>query len=174
MTLEFILILPFLVVTLLAIAQYSVALLIRQAVTHAATVGAREAGKYEDIEEVARVVDAVLEDTYNIDVATVTVPAGTPPLEDPVTAVADSGVRMVLEVGQPDTAGRVATPYYFGDTNVTCDPPATPVVQPDEVRVTVCIDLGRSPMCNWLFSFSPDYIDFSNRCFSVSSLVKKE
>ncbi|HPM81584.1 MAG TPA: pilus assembly protein [Candidatus Anammoximicrobium sp.] len=174
MTLEFILILPFLVVTLLAIAQYSVALLIRQAVTHAATVGAREAGKYEDIEQVARAVDAVLEGAHDLDVATVIVPAGTPPLEDIVTAVANSGVRIVLEVGQPDAAGRNATPYYFGDTNVTCDPPASPVVQPDEVRVTVCIDLGRSPMCNWLFSFSPDYVDFSNRCFSVSSLVKKE
>lgn len=173
-TLEFILILPFLVVTLLAIAQYSVALLIRQSLTHAATVGAREAGKYEDIEEVARVVDAVLDGAHNIDVATVTVPGGAPPLEDTVTAVADSGIRIVMEVGQPDAAGRNATPYYFGDTNVTCNPPATPVVQSDEVRVTVCIDLGRSPMCNWLFSFSPDYVDFSNRYFSVSSLVRKE
>lgn len=173
-TLEFILVLPFLVVTLFAIAQYSVALLVRQAVTHAATVGAREAGKYEDIEEVARVVDAVLDGAHDIDVATVTVPGGTPPLEDTVTPVANSGVRIVLEVGQPDAAGRNATPYDFGDPNVTCEPPATPVVQSDEVRVTVCIDLGRRPMCSWLYSFSPDYVDFSNRCFRVSALVKKE
>ncbi|NLF73396.1 MAG: pilus assembly protein [Candidatus Anammoximicrobium sp.] len=173
-TLEFILILPFLVVTLLAMVQFSVALIVRQAVTHAATVAAREAGKYEDIQEVARVVDAVLQSAHGIDVATVTVPGGTPPLEDEVTAVVDSGVRIVLEVGQPDAAGRNATPYDFGDTNVTCNPPAAPTLQSDEVRVTVCIDLGRRPMCSWLYSFSPDYVNFSNRCFSVSALVKKE
>jgi hypothetical protein len=170
-TLEFILVLPFLVVTLLAVAQYSVALLVRQAVTHAATVGAREAGKYEDMEEVARVVDAVLQASHCIDVATVVIAAPPAPREDTVTAVADSGVRIILEVG--DLSGTpVSTP--FGDPLVTCIPPANPVVEPDEVRVTVCIDLGRRPMCSWLYSFSPDYVNFSNRCFSVSSLVKKE
>ncbi len=174
-TLEFILVLPFLVVTLFAIAQFSVALIIRQAVTHAATVGAREAGKYEDIEEVARAVDAVLEGAHNIDVAIVTTTATPPwPSTDTVTAVANSAVRIVLEVGQPDAAGRNLTPYYFGDTNVTCNPPTSPVVQSDEVRVTVCIDLETCPMCNWLYSFSPEYVNFGNRCFSVSSLVKKE
>ena len=167
-------VLPLLVVTLFAVAQFTVALLVREAVSQAAAVGAREAGKYEDIEQVARVVDAVLDGAHDIDVATVTVPAGTPPLEDTVTAVANSGVRIVLEVGQPDAAGRNATPYDFGDMNVTCDPPVTPVLQSDEVRVTVCIDLGRRPVCSWLYSFSPDYIDFSTRCFRVSSLVKKE
>lgn len=175
-TLEFILVLPFLVVTLLAVAQFSVALIVRNAITQAATVGAREAGKYEDIEEVARAVDAVLENTHGIDVATVTTTATPPwPSTDTVTAVANSGVRIVLEVGQPDAAGRNASPYDFGDTNVTCNPPTSPVVQSDEVRVTVCIDLGRSPICNWLYSFNPaEYVNFSNRCFTVSTLVKKE
>jgi hypothetical protein len=173
-TLEFILVLPLLVVILFAVAQFTVALLIRQAVTHAAIVGAREAGKGEGIEEVARAVDGVLDGAHGIDVATVTVPPGTPPVSALVDAVADSGVRIVLEVGQPDAGGRNASAYSFGDTNVICIPPDVPVVQSDEVRVTICIDLGRHPMGNWLFRFNPGYVDFSNRRITVSSLVKKE
>ena len=173
-TLEFILVLPFLVVTLLAIAQFSVALLLRQAVTHAAVVGAREAGKYEDISEVARAVDGVLQGAHEIDVATVSLSGVSPPYTATVLPVGTSGVQIALEVGSG--VGPVTT--YFppaGDPNfIDCPLPATPSVQSDEVRVTVGIDLGRSPMFNWLYSFSPDYVDFGNRCFSVSSLVKKE
>ena len=90
-----------------------------------------------------------------------------------VTPVANSGVRVWLEVGQPDALLRPVT-SDFGDAAVPGVPPAIPVVQPDEVRVTVAIDLGRSPMCNWLYTFSPDYVDLSTRYFRVSSLVRKE
>jgi hypothetical protein len=174
-TLEFILVLPLLVVTLFAVAQFTVALLVRQAVTHAATVGAREAGKHEDIEEVARVVDAVLEGSHDIDVADVALAAPPPPREDTVTPVINSGVRIVLEVGQLDTAGRPAQ-AVFSDPNLNCqcDPPASPVLQSDEVRVTVCFEMRRHPICNWLYSFSDDYVDFGNRILSASALVKKE
>ena len=173
-TLEFILILPLLVVILFAVAQFTVALLIRQAVTHAATVAAREAGKGEGIDEVARAVDAVLERAHGIDVAIVTVPPGIPPMPASVDAVVESGVQIALEVGQPDSEGRNATPYFFGDPEVPCIPPTEPWLQPDEVRVTVSIDLSRRPMGNWLHSFGPDYVNFSNRRFTISSLVKKE
>jgi hypothetical protein len=173
-TLEFILVLPLLVVILFAVAQFTVALLIRQAVTNAATVAAREAGKGEGIEEVARAVDGVLQVAHGIDVAIVTIPPGVPPVVATVDAVPDSGVQIVLEVGQPDADGRNATPYAFGDPSVPCIPPAVPIVQGDEVRVTIAIDLARHPMANWLYSFNPDYVDFSNRRFTVSSLVKKE
>ena len=175
-TLEFILVLPFLVVTLFAVAQFSVALLIREALTHAATVGAREAGKYENISEVARAGDGGLQGAHCIDVATVVITPGTPPLTPAtaaVTPVPSSGVRVYLEVGQPDALLRPAI-SDFGDAGVPCLPPAIPTVQSDEIRVTVAIDLGRSPMCNWLYSFSPDYVDLSTRYFRVSSLVRKE
>jgi len=174
-TLEFILVLPFLVVTLLAVAQFSVALLIRHAVTQAAIVGAREAGKYEDISEVARVVDAVLEGAHSINVANVTTTPATNPTTPgtaTVTAVANSGVRIWLEVNPADTRPVLAD---FGDTTgVPCSPPAIPVLNAGEVRVTVAIDLGRNPLCNWLYTFSPDYIDLSTRFFRVSSLAQKE
>ena len=172
-TLEFILILPFLVVMLLAVAQFTVALLVRNAVSHAATVGAREAGKGEGIEEVARAVDAVLAGAHGIEVATVAIAAGYPPLTASVTPVPDSRVRILLEVGQPDPQGRDAVDS-FGVESLACAPPDAPVIQPDEVRVTVCIDLSRRPMYNWLFRFNPAYVDFGNRRVQVSSLGKKE
>ncbi len=174
-TLEFILILPLLVVTLFAVAQFTVALLVRGAVSHAATVGAREAGKGEGILEVARAVDGVLDGSHRIDIATVTVVTPATPPSTPATTtilpVANSGVRVWLEVGQPDSRPLLSD---FGDNTVLCQPPAAPVVQLDEVRVTVAIDLGRRPMCNWLYNFSPQYVDFSTRYFRVSSLVRKE
>ncbi len=174
-TLEFILVLPLLVVTLFAVAQFAVALLVRQAVTQAALVGAREAGKGEGIDEVARAVDGVLDGSHGIDVAMVSYVAGTPPAtagSATVTAVADSGVRILLQVGQPDSRGATS---YFGDAAVTLMAPVAPAA--DEVRVTVAIDMGRRPMYNWLFNFSPDEfvdVDFSVRDFQISSLVKKE
>lgn len=174
-TLEFILVLPLLVVTLFAVAQFAVALLVRQAVTQAAIVGAREAGKGEGIDEVARAVDSVLDGSHGIDVATVAYSAGTPPSTPGsvlITAVPGSGVRVLLQVGQPDARGPTS---YFGDAAVTLVAPVAPAA--DEVRVTVAIDMGRRPMYNWLFNFSPDEfvdVDFSVRDFQISSLVKKE
>lgn len=174
-TLEFILVLPLLVVTLFAVAQFSVALLIREAVSHAAAVGAREAGKGEGIDEVARAVDGVLDGAHGIDLATVVTTSGTPPSTAgtaTITAVIDSRVRVWLEIGQTNPSPPVISD--FGDPTVACIPPAVPVVQADEVRVTVAIDLGRRPMYNWMHNFSPDYIDLSTRYFRISSLVKKE
>jgi len=153
-TLEFILVLPLLVVTLFAVAQFTVALLVRQAVTQAAIVGAREAGKGEGIDEVVRAVEGVLQGSHGIEVD------------------ADSGVRVLLQVEAPDA--RPAT-SEFGDASVTLVPPAAPA--DGEVRVTVAIDMGRRPMYNWLFNFSPDDfvdVDFRVRDFQISSLVRKE
>ena len=164
-TLEFILVFPFLVLTLLAVVQFSVALLMRQAVTHAATVAAREAGKGENIDEVALAVDHVLEGAHCIDFAN--------EVGGVVTPVLDSGVRILLEVGQPDLLLRPAQ-SEFGDPSLTCTPPLNPPILPDEVRVTICIDLSTRPMCNWLFSFDSTAVDFNGRCFQISSLVKKE
>jgi hypothetical protein len=168
-TLEFILVLPFVVVLLLATAQFSVALLMRNAVTQAAAVAAREAGKGEDVQEAGRAVDAVLERAHSINVADVDTAT------DPATAVAvpNSGVRVLLEVGQPDAAGRPAE-SDFGDLSLSCSPPASPPLQADQVRVTVCFDLSTRPMSNWLFSFDDGLVNFNNRRFQISSLAKKE
>lgn len=157
-TLEFILVLPLLVVTLFAVAQFTVALLYRQAVSHAATVAARVAGQGEGINGVAQVVDDVLRTAHGINV-----------LPDN----SSSGVRIVLEVGQSDAWGRPAS-SSFGDPSMTCNPPATPTVGPNQVRVTICFKLNRNPPFNWLHNFNNDYVDFSQGVFQISSLVEKE
>jgi hypothetical protein len=154
----------FLVLTLLAIVQFSVALLMRQAVTHAATVGVREAGKGEAIEEVALAMDNVLETSHGIDVVD--------EVGGVVTPIVDSGVRVFLQVGQPDVLSRPAE-TDLGDTTLVCGP-LPPAPAADEVRVTICIDLTTRPLCNWLFSFDDTAVDFNGRYFQVSSLVKKE
>jgi Flp pilus assembly protein TadG len=175
-TLEFILVLPLLVVTLFGIAQFTVSLLVRQAVAQAAIVGAREAGKGEGIAEVARAVNGVLEGSHGIALATVTYSPGSAPSTPgsaTVTAVANSGVRVWLEVGQPDVLQFRPPKSDFGDASVPEVLPA-PAVAANEVRVTVAINLTRRPMYNWLYNFSPDYVDFSTRYLRVRSLVEKE
>jgi hypothetical protein len=164
-TLEFILLLPILVLLLLAMGRFAVALVMREAVTHAATVGAREAGKGEDTNEVALVVDGILEQGHALNLAD---DAGG--IAQPVEG---SGVRVFLEVGQPDAHFRPER-ADFGDSTIACEPPDTPAVQPDEVRVTVCLDLSTRPMCNWLFGFDQRASDFNGRYCRISSLVKKE
>src|SRR3990172_5607939 len=59
-TLEFILVLPVILVLFLAGIQFGTLVLIDHAVSHAATVGAREAGKGASLAEVVSVVEAVL------------------------------------------------------------------------------------------------------------------
>lgn len=172
-TLEFILVLPLLVVTLFGIAQFTVSLLVRQAAAQAAVVGAREAGKGEDIAEVARAVHGVLYGSHGIAVANVTNTSGTPPVTATVTPVVGSGVRVWLEVGQPDVVLFRPATSSFGDTSVPEVLPA-PAIAANEVRVTVAINLARQPIYNWLYNFSPEYVDFSTRYLRVRSLVQKE
>jgi hypothetical protein len=110
-------------------------------------------------------VDAVLEAAHALNVADDAGGLAMP--------VGDSGVRMVLEVGQPDAWSRPAR-AEFGDPTVACEPPQEPLVQPDEVRLTLCIDLTHRPLCNWLFSFDENAADLNGRSSRISSLVKKE
>jgi hypothetical protein len=147
-TLELILAMPVIVVTLVAIVEFGTVQTVLSAVTHAATVGAREAGKGATLLEVASSVDGVLE-PHGIDVVDGNAPV--------------AGTKVLVETG--------ALVEIFGDLSLGCGPPAAPILNADEVRVTVCIDLDNTPvldvLCNWGFPFPGD-------CFRVSSVVKRE
>ena len=144
--LELILVLPVLVILLVAMVEFTMLMILQSTVTHAATVGAREAGKYPDIDEVVEAVTVVLG-------------ANCIALDD-----ADgSGTKVLLESGD-------ALPSYFGDPSLECNVPENPL-QPDEVRVTVCVALRATPFCDALRAFG--FSLFDNR-LEVSSLVKKE
>lgn len=159
-TLEFILVTPIIIVLTWAVFQYGILLLVRQSVTHAATVAAREAGKGEPIDVIGRVVDNVLI-VHCLDIA-----------DENGDPIPNSGMRVLLETGDP--LGGSPLVQSFGDASVVCDAPDGPDVQPDEVRVTVCIDLSKPPMCNFLFNFGLTELTFEGKRLVISSLVKKE
>ena len=159
-TLEFILVTPIIIILTWAVFQYGILLLVQQSVTHAAAVAAREAGKGEPIDVIGRVVDNVLM-VHCLDIA-----------DENGDPIADSGMRVLLETGDP--MGGPATVESFGDASVECDPPDDPAVQPDEVRVTVCLDLTKPPICNFLLNFGLTELTFEGKRLVISSLVKKE
>ena len=144
-TLEFILCLPVLVITLVAAVQYGTAMIVRQAVSHAAAEGAREAGKGADASDVVARVQAILA-PHNLWINN-----------------NGSGVKVLLEDG-------INAPQSFGDSTLAATPPA-PNPSAAEARVTVCLDLTTSPLSNWLSAYG---IDFTGKRFQVSSLVLKE
>jgi Flp pilus assembly protein TadG len=124
-TLEVVLVLPILLILFLASLQFGILMVVQQAVVHAATVGAREAGKGADVDEVACVVNQMLSPhalsvPYNAGVT----------LEDP------SATQSVRRRG-----------------NVTCNPPPGPSLASNEVRVTVCVDATGKPFLNPLRHF---------------------
>ena len=159
-TLEFILVLPIIVLITWGTFQFAILFLVQNTLTHATTVAAREAGKHEPVDEVALVIDRILETTHCIDVAD---RHGNP--------IPDSGVRIIQEVGSRHERPIVSS---FGDPNLNCRPPEFPRIRHDEVRVTICMDLTRSPLCNYLFHFGVDELTWENKRLEISAITKKE
>ena len=156
-TLELIIALAVLIVLLLGIFEYATLMVLQSAVTHAATVGAREAGKGAQISEVVEVVGEIL----GVNCITVSDTPG-------------SGTKVILEDGNLGCPTAV-----FGDADFTdCAVPANGL-NSDEVRVTVCVAIEATPFCDSLATFLcgfPGELGFSlSGChLHASSLVKKE
>lgn len=55
--------------------------------------------------------------------------------------------------------------------SLVCTPPATPVLDGDEVRVTLAVSLTAHPILNILKVYG---IDFTGRTFSISSVATRE
>ena len=138
-TLELVLVLPILMLVTIGVFQFAVLMLVQQAVTHAATVGAREAGKGADVEELVDVVEAILA-PHDIKIG----PHASVTLEDPT-----------------------ATSPVEQRGSLACPPPSTPSLDSDEVRVTVCLDLTSKPLLNALKSNGIDLMGKRFRISSV-------
>jgi TadE-like protein len=141
-TIELILVLIVLVLATFVSFQFGIALIVKQAVAHASTVAAREAAKAN--------------------------PADLAELEEIIeTVLAGHGITIgsdasfVLE--NPDPQPQQGT--------LPCTPPASPVLDGDEVRVTVCVSLTAHPILNILEAYS---IDFTGKTFSISSVATRE
>lgn len=144
LTLEFLLIFLILVVAVFASFQFGIAMVIRQAISHSATVAAREAGKFADADELVEVVNQILcvhQLAVGDDVSVI--------LEDPENLDEPVAIR----------------------GNVACDPPPEPLLVEHAVRVTVCVRLDSAPFYNALSCYG---IDFSGKHFQFSSVVLKE
>ena len=152
--LELLLVTPVIVVLLVATIQFGSVHLIDSAITHASTVGVREAAQEADVGEVAVEVDKVLQ-PHGIDVVTA--------LGSPV-----DGTQVILEVGTDVTK--------FSNLSFQPPPPASPEfpeLGPGEVRVTVYVKLDKTPIINVKALEEFGFI-FPGEYFQVSSVAKLE
>lgn len=141
-TIELIMVLVVLILATFVTFQFGIALIVKQAVAHAATVAAREAAKLNpaDLTELQCDIDHVLAG-HQIAIGT--------------------NASFVLEnpVAQPQQGAP------------TCIPPALPVLDDDEVRVTICVNLTAHPILNILQDYG---IDYTGRTFTISAVATKE
>jgi len=165
-TLELILVTPIVVILLVAILQFGSVHIVQEAITNAATVGAREAAKGAPIEEVAVSVDAVLE-PHGIDLVNKTITSGTANYDFPT----DSGARIFIEYGP--NSDQVE---HRGDASVGTPPSsgtATPDLEAPDVRVTVLVSLDKAPI------FSPATLNrfgfnFPGERYEVRAIARLE
>lgn len=155
-TLELILVLPILLIVMIVSMQLGMVTLYQAAVTHSATVAAREAGKGADFTTVVNAVQHVV-DVHGITISNTN----------------DSGTKVTMDkYGGVDENDDPLDPivYSYGDPLLTCPPPANDP-QFGEVRVTVCVDLAATEFCDAL---APWGLSFLGRTFRASSLVMGE
>ncbi len=145
-TLESILVLLVLLVATLAALQLGLALVVKQAVSHAATLAAREAAKGADADELVVVVEQVLAGHCIW-------------IGEEATLIREEGDLPV------DVRGTLAR---TSPANLPLD--ALPLEE-DEVRVTLCVSLAGPPFLNILKNYG---LDFQGRTFTVSSLATHE
>jgi Flp pilus assembly protein TadG len=111
--LELLMVAPIFVLALVASVEYVPLLIAQACITHAATVGAREAAKGANAQAVAAAVNVVLATNSIV-----------------ITNTPSSGMRVVVENG--------ATVTSWGDPTLTVTTPP-PAVNAGNVRVTVCV-----------------------------------
>ena len=149
-TLEWLMVTPALLIVFFAAFEFGTIQLVQATITHATTYGARQAGKDTAvIDDVVAAVNLIL-DAIDLE----------------ITDVDGSGGVVFFEDGPG-----MANLYRFGDDDLDCDPPANPVLDTDEVRVTLCIEVSATPVIDVSDCYG---ITLSGKRFYVSSLVKKE
>ena len=148
--LEMVLITPIFVAVLVAAVEYVPVLVGHSTLTHAAGVGAREAGKGGNINDVVAAVNKVLL-ANNL----------------AVTDASGSGTMVVLQDG--------ANSSSFGDPDLTCQLPPSPAS--GEVRVTLQVLFSATKIGSAVPMVSPWNVfgyTLHGKQFQISSLVGKE
>jgi hypothetical protein len=141
-TMEAVLAVGILLLLVIAAVELNILVTVQNAVAHAAIKAAREAGKGADITEVAEVVEVVLE------------PHGIVIGDNASVILEDAGTRSEQSRG-----------------DLPCVPPASPELDSEYVRVSVCVSLGAIPFLEYLDGFG---LGFLNQMLRASAAVKKE
>lgn len=139
-TIELILVLIVLILATFVSFQFAFALIVKQAVSHAATVAAREAAKGANEAELEEDIETILSG-HGITIG----PNASFILEDPTPGVLQG--------------------------SLPCTPPVSPIIDGDEVRVTICVSLTVDPILNIL---EPYGIDYTGKTFSISAVATRE
>ncbi len=147
-TLELLLVTPVIVIALIAIMEFGTLHIVQSAVTNAATEAARRAAQGGDIADVVATVQNVAS-IHNIS----------------IDSAANSKTNVVLE------RGSLPPVNYNISPGITC-PPLTPaIIDPNEVRVTVCVGLDKTPIINVLSGFG---FPFPKEGLQISAVAKKQ
>jgi hypothetical protein len=146
-TVELVMVLIVLILATFVSLQFGIALVVKQAVSHAATVAAREAAKGVSASELECIIETVL--------------AG-----HQITIGPEAS--FVLERPDPVLGPGLTLPTRG---TLPCSPPAEPLLDSDEVRVTICVSLTVHPILNILEDYG---IDFTGRQFMISSVATRE
>lgn len=127
-SIEVVLVVFVLVVATFVSLQFGIALIVKQAVAHAATVAAREAAKANpaDLDELECIIERVLEG-HQIKI----------------------GPKASFVLEDPDPQPQRGT--------LPCSPPAEPEIDGDEIRVTLCVSLTAHPILNILQAYGIDF-----------------
>jgi len=127
-TIELILVLVVLILATFVSLQFGIALIVKQAVAHAATVATREAAKGVGVSELECLINRILAG-HQITIGT------------NASFVLEEGAVVHPQVGTP-----------------TFTPPTVTVpLDSDEVRVTLCVNLTAHPILNILSNYGIDY-----------------
>ena len=140
-TIELIMVLFVLVLASFVTVQFGTALIVKQTVAEASTVAAREAAKGATLNELTCFINKVLS-IHGIMIGS------------------NASYTLERDGMTAPTQGTLA-----------CDPPATPVIDPDEVRVTLCVSLTTHPILNIL---QPYGVDYTGKKFMISSVATHE
>ena len=140
-TIELIMVLFVLVLATFVTVQFGTALIVKQTVAEASTVAAREAAKGATLDELTCYIDRVL-GIHGIMIGA-----------NASYTLERNGIEEPLQGSLP------------------CDPPATPMIDPDEVRVTLCVSLTTHPILNIL---QPYGVDYTGKKFMISSVATLE
>jgi len=144
-TIEALVVIPLLVIVTFAAFQFAGTIAVEQAVSYAATVGARESGKYA--------TDAEIETTVENALA-------------PFSIVLGDEASVFVE--RFESSGSLSN-SLIGTFPLTA--PVTPALVAGETRVTVGVSLSLAPLARLLGNFG---LDFSAGTFTASSLVRFE